>query len=316
LLQKKIKYGVIGVGHLGNFHVKQLLNIGSVELIGVYDEDPKRLNEISQNYNVPKIKAIKDLLKLADAVSIVTPTTTHKDIALLALDNDCHIFIEKPITHDLDSARCVESKVKKLQKVAHVGHIERFNPVIKKFNEEIHKPLFLECHRLSKLSNRSMDISVILDLMIHDIDLVIHMIDSPVKNIIADGVNVVSNSIDLANVKLSFENGCVVNLTASRISDKNMRKIRMFENNCYTSLDLLNHKLSKHYAKFSQENNQLNLENKQIAVNQYDALKEELQYFCNAINANNIDFSNIDFSIRSLEIALEINNIIQSKLNQ
>ena len=142
------------------------------------------------------------------------------------------------------------------------------------------------------------------------------MIDSPVKNIIADGVNVVSNSIDLANVKLSFENGCVVNLTASRISDKNMRKIRMFENNCYTSLDLLNHKLSKHYAKFSQENNQLNLENKQIAVNQYDALKEELQYFCNAINANNIDFSNIDFSIRSLEIALEINNIIQSKLNQ
>ena len=315
MLGKKIKYGVIGVGHLGNFHVKQLLKINSIDLVGVYDENKERLDEISKNYSVRKFGSVVDLLKQADAVSIVTPTTTHKDIALLALENDCHIFIEKPIADNVESAKYIQNKVKALNKVAHIGHIERFNPVFKKFQEKTHKPLFLECHRLSQLNNRSMDISVILDLMIHDIDLVMHIVDSPIKHIIADGINVVSQSVDLANVKLTFENGCVVNLTASRISDKNMRKIRLFENNCYTSLDLLNHKISKHYASFSQSEGKLNFKSDKIEIDKYDALKAELENFCNSIINNNNDFSNMDYSIRALEVALEINNKIKLKSN-
>ena len=312
---KKIKYGVIGVGHLGNFHVKQLLKIKSVDLVGVYDENNQRLDEISKNYNIPKFNSAVNLLKQADAVSIVTPTTTHKDVALLALENDCHLFIEKPVADNMNSAKLIQDKVKALNKVAHIGHIERFNPVFKKLQEGAHKPLFLECHRLSQLNNRSMDISVILDLMIHDLDLVMHIVDSPIKHIIADGINVVSQSIDLANVKLTFENRCVVNLTASRISDKNMRKIRLFENNCYTSLDLLNHKISKHCANFSESEGKLNFKNEQIKLDKYDALKAELENFCNCIINNNSDFSNMDYSIRALDVALEINNIIKLKSN-
>ena len=315
MLEKKIKYGVIGVGHLGNFHIKQLLKIKSVDLVGIYDENKQRLDEISKNYSVHKFDSAVSLLKQVDAVSIVTPTTTHKDVALLALENDCHVFIEKPIADNVESAKQIQNKVKTLNKVAHIGHIERFNPVFKKFQERAHKPLFLECHRLSQLNNRSMDISVILDLMIHDLDLVMHIVDSPIKHIIADGINVVSQSIDLANVKLTFENRCVVNLTASRISDKNMRKIRLFENNCYTSLDLLNHKISKHYANFSKSEGKLNFKNEQITIDKYDALNAELENFCNSIINNNSDFSNMDYSIRALEVALEINNIIKLKSN-
>ncbi len=315
MLEKKIKYGVIGVGHLGNFHIKQLLKINSVDLVGIYDENKQRLDEISKNYSVHKFDSAVSLLKQVDAVSIVTPTTTHKDVALLALENDCHVFIEKPIADNVESAQQIQNKVRALNKVAHIGHIERFNPVFKKFQEGAHKPLFLECHRLSQLNNRSMDISVILDLMIHDLDLVMHIVDSPIKHIIADGINVVSQSIDLANVKLTFENKCVVNLTASRISDKNMRKIRLFENNCYTSLDLLNHKISKHYANFSKSEGKLNFKNEQITIDKYDALKAELENFCNSIINNNSDFSNMDYSIRALEVALEINNIIKLKSN-
>ena len=315
MLEKKIKYGVIGVGHLGNFHIKQLLKINSVDLVGIYDENKQRLDEISKNYSVHKFDSAVSLLKQVDAVSIVTPTTTHKDVALLALENDCHVFIEKPIADNVESAQQIQNKVRALNKVAHIGHIERFNPVFKKFQERAHKPLFLECHRLSQLNNRSMDISVILDLMIHDLDLVMHIVDSPIKHIIADGINVVSQSIDLANVKLTFENRCVVNLTASRISDKNMRKIRLFENNCYTSLDLLNHKISKHYANFSKSEGKLNFKNEQITIDNYDALKAELENFCNSIINNNSDFSNMDYSIRALEVALEINNIIKLKSN-
>jgi len=312
-LEKKIKYGVIGVGHLGNFHVKQLLNIDDVELIGIYDTNQQRLDEISLEYKINKYDSLNQLLQSADAVSVVTPTTLHKDIALLALKNNCHVFIEKPIAHTLDAANAIIREASEYNKVIHVGHIERFNPVFKKFNENKHHPLFIECHRLSKLSNRSMDISVILDLMIHDIDLILHMIDSSIINIVADGINVVSQSVDLANVKISFKNGAVVNLTASRISNKNMRKIRLFENNCYTSLDLMDHKLSKHYAEFSQSKNKLNFKSEDVSIEKYDALREELRHFCKAIINNDISLSNANISAKALEVAIKINNIIKSK---
>ena len=235
---KKIKFGVVGVGYLGKHHVKHLSQFDFVDLIGIYDLNQKLMAEIAETYAVPYSKSLNSLLQQADAVSIVTPTNYHFEITNQALKHDCHVFIEKPITDSIELADQMLALLIKKKKVGHVGHIERFNPAFKAFMKQKPNPLFLECHRLTKINNRSMDISVVLDLMIHDIDLVIQIINAPIKEIIADGISVLSNNIDLANVKLMFENGAVANLTASRISSKDMRKIRVFENKKYTSVDI------------------------------------------------------------------------------
>ena len=197
--------------------------------------------------------------------------------------------------------------------MVHIGHIERFNPAFVAFMDKEHNPLFLECHRLTKINNRSMDISVVLDLMIHDIDLLFHMIKSPIKEIIADGISVISNNIDLANVKLIFKNGCVANLTASRISNKNMRKIRVFEKQIYTSIDLLNKEVLEYSAEGNIETNELEFHNQKITIQNQDALAAELTYFCNAIQKKSYDITNVTTAIDALETAVRINKIIHEK---
>jgi len=312
---KKIKYGIIGVGYLGNFHLKHLLTINNVEVVGIYDSDVTRSKQLSKQYNIKNYNSLDELLMATEAVSIVTPTVSHLDIALKALNHNCHIFIEKPIADNLESGNQILNKVKERKKIAHVGHIERFNPAFQAFIQNQHNPLFLECHRLTKFNNRSMDISVVLDLMIHDIDLVLHVVDSPIKEIIADGISIISDSIDLANTKLIFKNGCVVNLTASRISNKDMRKIRVFENQCYSNIDLLNKKLTKHYADYDNVNNKFKFKHEDVKVNEYDALKKELMHFCETIINQNDDLKNIINSVNALEISEKINNIISAKIN-
>jgi len=309
---KKIKFGVVGVGYLGKHHVKHLAKFDFIDLIGIYDVNQKLMQEVSSAYNVPSMSSINDLLKKVDAVSIVTPTKNHFEVADKALNQDCHIFIEKPISDSVELANNIFNKVTKKNKVAHVGHIERFNPAFKSFMKEKHNPLFLECHRLTKINNRSMDISVVLDLMIHDIGLVIQMINSPIKDIIADGISVISNNIDLANVKLIFENGSVANLTASRISNKDMRKIRVFEKQKYISIDLLNKEIIEHSANFN-ENKKLIFNHQNIKIDNYDALAAELTYFYNCIINNNTNLDNILNAIEALQIAQKINKIIQTK---
>ena len=309
---KKIKFGVVGVGYLGKHHVKHLAKFDFIDLIGIYDVNQKLMQEVSSAYNVPSMSSINDLLKKVDAVSIVTPTKNHFEVADKALNQDCHIFIEKPISDSVELANNIFNKVTKKNKVAHVGHIERFNPAFKSFMKEKHNPLFLECHRLTKINNRSMDISVVLDLMIHDIGLVIQMINSPIKDIIADGISVISNNIDLANVKLIFKNGSVANLTASRISNKDMRKIRVFEKQKYISIDLLNKEIIEHSANFN-ENKKLIFNHQNIKIDNYDALAAELTYFYNCIINNNTNLDNILNAIEALQIAQKINKIIQTK---
>lgn len=312
--QKKIRYGVIGVGYLGKFHLKHLLDIKSVNMIGLYDSSEERAKKIGSQYNVKQFNSLDKLLTETDAVSIVTPTIKHKDIALRALKHNCNIFIEKPIADNIKNANIILNAVKKGNKFANIGHIERFNPAFKQYMQDKHSPLFIECHRLSKFNERSMDISVVLDLMIHDIDLILHIIDSPIQNIIADGINVISNSIDLANVKLTFENGCVVNLTASRISNKDMRKMRVFEKSCYTNIDLLKKSLTKYYSKSSNVNKKFNFKTEEVEVKQYDALKRELETFCKSILEKQNDLNNIINAVEALKIAEEINQIITSKI--
>tara|TARA_B100001996_G_C18644165_1_gene586728 strand:+ start:22 stop:972 length:951 start_codon:yes stop_codon:yes gene_type:complete len=309
---QKIKFGVVGVGYLGKHHVKHLSQFDFIDLVGIHDINNQLLEEISNHYSVPAEKNLNDLLKKVDAVSIVTPTKHHFDVANMALDQNCHVFIEKPISDSIELANNIYNKVIQKNKVAHVGHIEQFNPAFKSFMKQKHNPLFLECHRLTKINNRSMDISVVLDLMIHDIGLVIQMINSPIQDIIADGISVISNNIDLANVKLIFENGSVANLTASRISNKDMRKIRVFEKQKYISIDLLNKEIIEHSANFN-ENEKLIFNHQNIKINNYDALAAELTHFYNCIINNNTNLDNISNAIESLKIAQQINKIIQTK---
>ena len=314
MVDQKINFGLIGVGYLGKFHLTHLKNIKTVSMIGIYDADKKHSSKISNDYGVQNYETLDDLLCNVDAVSIVTPTDTHMEIALKALAYNCHVFIEKPISNTMQSVKKLLNQIKINNKVIHVGHIERFNPAFNSFMRNSHTPLFLECHRLTKINNRSMDVSVILDLMIHDIDLVLNLVDSPINNIIADGICVVSDKVDLANVKLIFKNGCVANLTASRISNKDMRKIRVFEHQVYTNIDLLNKNLNQYSAKYDKKREKFKFNTQKIAVKQYDALKMELTYFCDAIINKDTNLNNVSKAIQALEISEKINTIINNKL--
>ena len=311
---RKIKFGVVGVGYLGKFHVKHLSGIDCIDLIGVYDTDLKQASEVANQYSIKKFENIEKLFKSIDAVCVVTPTKYHYSVAKMALQYNVHIFIEKPITDSINEANQLLKQSIAKERVIHVGHIERFNPAFKAYIQQPYSPLFIECHRLTKINKRSMDISVVLDLMIHDIDLMLLLINSNIKNIIADGISVLSNNIDLANVKLIFENGAVTNLTASRISNKEMRKLRIFEKRKYTTVDLLAKEV-KEYEAIPKDNKELVFQNISLNVKNYDALREELLHFHDSIVTKNLELNNAKNAIKALEVAKQINHIIKQKLS-
>lgn len=237
-----IKIGVMGAGHLGRIHLKLLKTIADFELIGFYDPDPAACARAQEELGVQPLDSYEQLLEAADAVDLVTPTTTHYELARTAIRRFKHIFIEKPITHTLDEARLLVDLVQEAGVVGQVGHVERFNPAflsLKQLQGLELRPMFIEGHRLALWNPRGTDVSVVLDLMIHDIDIVLHLVKSTIKRIAASGVAVVSDTPDIANARLEFHNGAVVNLTASRISVKNMRRLRIFQKNAYLTIDFL-----------------------------------------------------------------------------
>ena len=235
----KVKVGVIGIGHLGRLHTQLYKDIPQAQLVGVYDINQEKSERIAAELDVPVFNKLDGLLQEADAVNIVTPTSTHKQVALSALAHDCHLFIEKPIMLTEEEAVEIIALAKEKNKVLQVGHIERFNPAIMALNDVDIKPVFIESHRLAPFNPRGTDVAVILDLMIHDLDLILMMVNSKVNQVDAHGVGVISKTIDIANARISFENGCVANVTASRISAKKMRKMRIFQANAYLSLDFV-----------------------------------------------------------------------------
>lgn len=234
---EKLKIGVIGAGHLGNFHIKLLKEIPSCNLIGIYDRDKNRANEVGKNNNVQFFNEIDDLLQNVDAVSIVATTSAHYEIAQKCLELDKHVMIEKPITSEIWQAEELVEIAKTKNLKLQVGHIERFNPALLSLEKFNLQPMFIQSDRLSQFNPRGIDVAVIHDLMIHDIDIILSLVKSKVRNINASGVAVVSDKIDIANARLEFENGAVANVTASRISQKKMRKMRMFQKDAYITLD-------------------------------------------------------------------------------
>ena len=239
----KIKAGVIGCGHLGKLHIKNVKEIEEenkdVKLVGIYDVNTEEANGLAEKYGIKAFGTLEEMLNEVNAVLIVTPTTTHFEIAKETLRKSIHTFVEKPVTETLQEAEDLEV-LKQAGTIVQVGHIERFNPAILAVEKYNITPLFIETHRLAQFNPRGTDVSVIKDLMIHDIDIILNLVKSRVKSIEANGVGVLTDTIDIANTRLNFENGCVANITASRISLNKMRKMRIFQKNAYISIDFLN----------------------------------------------------------------------------
>ncbi len=234
-----MRIALLGAGHLGKIHLKCIRSSACWELAGFYDPDDKNAASVEAQFGAKRYRSFAKLLQEVDAVDIVTPTPTHFALAAKAIEAGKHVFVEKPVTHTLAQGKKLLQLAEKHGVTVQVGHVERFNPAFTALGDMALNPMFIEGHRLAVFQPRGTDVSVILDLMIHDLDLVLHLVKSPVKKVSASGVAVLSNTPDIANARIEFANGCVANLTASRISMKQMRKMRLFQQDHYLSLDFL-----------------------------------------------------------------------------
>lgn len=291
-----LKVGVLGAGHLGKIHLQQWKEVAGAELVGFYDPDAQQAADAAAQYNITCFSDMESLIHAADAIDIVAPTTVHYELAKTCLLNGKHLFVEKPLANTLEEAAELVQLVKEANVKCQVGHVERYNPALLALKDQELLPMFIETHRLAQFNPRGTDVSVILDLMIHDIDIVLHMVKSPVRRISASGVAVISEQADIANARIEFDNGCVANLTSSRISLKKMRKMRLFQRDAYISIDFLEKRteivrLIDGYAPKNILDLPLEMpggEKKTISVNlpevtATNAIRHELQEFTDAI---------------------------------
>ena len=321
-----LKIGVLGVGHLGKIHVKCIQQTDCFELVGFFDPNDKNAAQVAEDQGIKRFEKVEELLELVDVVDIVTPTITHFELALQAIQHGKHVFIEKPLCNTVEEAETLLTACRKHGVKVQVGHVERFNPALLALENTKLSPMFIEAHRLAVFNPRGTDVSVILDLMIHDLDIVLSLVDSDVKGVHASGVSVVSDTPDIANVRLEFENGCVANLTASRISMKQMRKVRLFQPDAYISLDFLekNTQVIRLYDEGSpdlpKDANLMDLQTakgkKHIHIDMpqtepVNAIQLELETFAESILQNKKPKVSIDDGYRALKMAHEIIKTIE-----
>ena len=280
--KQKIRIGVVGIGYLGKFHVEKFQKNKDCQLVWLVDKNNKNLKNYKDKYNVST--NYKEIADDVDAVSIVTPTVNHYEIARYFIERNKHVLIEKPMTQTVSEAEKLINLAKKHKKTIQIGHLERFNPVIRKVSSLIKNPLFIEVHRLSEFNPRSTDVNVVYDLMIHDIDITTSLVPSKIKKISSFGKSIITNKIDIANARLEFFNGTIANLTASRISQKSERKIRIFEKDKYLSLDFLQPKL-KIVEKVKKKSSKL-FKTLEYNYKKTDALNDEIIDFINSIRMN------------------------------
>ncbi len=239
-----LKIGIAGAGHLGKIHIKLLLELKDLyDVVGFYDPNPDLSVEVAKEYGIKAFPSVDTLIQEVDCLDVVTPTLSHFEVTKIAIQARKHVFIEKPLSETLEEAKMLQSLVHEADVIAQVGHVERFNPAFVAAANYLDRPMFIETHRLAQFNPRGTDVPVVLDLMIHDIDIILSVVKSGVKKVSASGVSVVSDTHDIANARLEFDNGCVANLTASRISLKNMRKSRFFQKDAYISVDFLEKKM-------------------------------------------------------------------------
>lgn len=312
-----LKVGVIGAGHLGKFHLNNWKEIEGVQLVGFCDTDDANAAAVSEKYNLTRYTDVEALIDDCDAVDIVTPTLFHYQICEAAIKKGRHVFVEKPLAHTMDEARNLVKLAKEANIKFQVGHVERFNPAFLSLKEYKLQPMFIEVHRLAQFNPRGTDVSVILDLMIHDIDIILSLVKSNVNYISANGVAVMSDTPDIANVRIEFDNGCVANLTSSRISMKKMRKMRLFQKDAYIGIDFLEKKTEIIKLNTPEDKNvftfdiETNSGKKTIAiaspnVPEVNAIKMELETFRDAIINNTDTPVTIVDGFRAMDVAHQI----------
>ncbi|TMI72365.1 MAG: Gfo/Idh/MocA family oxidoreductase [Bacteroidetes bacterium] len=321
-----LRIGVFGVGHLGKFHLNNWKDIKDAEVIGFYDPSDDTSREVAEKYQLPRFLDIDTLLNACDAIDVVAPTNYHFALCEKAIKKGKHIFVEKPLANTMDEARQLVKLAEESGVKFQVGHVERFNPAFLAIRDTPLNPMFIEVHRLAQFNPRGTEVSVILDLMIHDIDIILSIVKSDVKNISASGVGVITETPDIANVRIEFHNGCVANLTSSRISMKKMRKMRIFQKDAYIGIDFLNKKTEIIKLKDQQDPTVFAFDietpsgKKTIAVAnpvvpEVNAIKKELEEFVYAIvNNTKTIVSEID-GLMAMDVAHQIldkigNNVI------
>ncbi len=314
-----LKAGVLGAGHLGKIHLRLLNQSEKYELVGFYDADETNAKKVSEEFGYKYFNTIDVLIDAVDMVDIVTPTLSHYECAKQAIAKGKHVFIEKPITNTVEEAEHIRQLLAKHNLRGQVGHVERFNPAFLAVKDKLENPMFIETHRLAEFNPRGTDVPVVLDLMIHDIDIILSVVRSKVKTLSASGVSVISETPDIANARIEFENGCVANLTASRISLKNMRKSRFFQKDAYISIDFLEKKCEVVKMKDAPKNpgdfdmilqnaegikKQIYFDNPEVENN--NAILDELETFADAINNNTAPIVTLHDGTEALRVATMI----------
>lgn len=302
---KALRVGVVGVGHIGSNHARLYAELPSAEFAAVYDVDAGRANAIGRKYGAVSARSLEQFCEMVDAASVATPTGTHYEIARPLLSRGKHLLIEKPITENTRDASELAELAARERLVLQVGHVERFNPVLSALEARLTHPRFIEAHRLSPYPERSTDIGVVLDLMIHDLEIILHLVRSPIQNIDAVGVPVLSKGEDIANARLRFENGCVANITSSRISPERMRKIRVFQEDAYLSLDYQNQS-GEIYRRADGR-----ITRDKVAIEREEPLKRQLMSFVECASTGDAPRVSGFQATAALELAVEITKRIQ-----
>ena len=327
-MKNKLKVGVLGAGHLGKIHLRLLNQSERYELVGFYDPNQEQAQKVVAEFGYTYFDSIDKLIAAVEVVDIVTPTLSHYKCAMKAIAAKRHIFIEKPITNTVEEAEQIYRLLEANHLKGQVGHVERFNPAFVAAKPAIKKPMFIEVHRLAEFNPRGTDVSVVLDLMIHDIDVLLSVVHSPVKQVEASGVAVISKSPDITNARIEFENGCVANLTASRISMKNMRKSRFFQRDAYISVDFLEKKVEVIHMKDAPENpgeydmilqnaegdrKQIYFEHPEVLPT--NAILNELETFADAIEHDTTPVVTFQQGTEALRLAKQISALAHLSIN-
>lgn len=321
-----LKVGVLGAGHLGKIHLRLLKQSEKYELVGFYDPSAEMAEKVAQEFGYRSFPSVEALIEAVDVVDIVTPTLSHYDCAVKSIQAGKHVFLEKPISNTVEEAEDIIKLAREKGVKGQVGHVERFNPAFTAVKNKIENPMFIETHRLAEFNPRGTDVPVVLDLMIHDIDAILSVVKSKVKSVHASGVSVLSQSPDIANARIAFENGCVANITSSRISMKNMRKSRFFQKDAYISVDYLDKVCEVVKMKDAPENpgdfdmilqnaegvkKQIYFDNPEVSPN--NAILDELETFADAINNNTTPIVTLEDGTEALRVAYMIIDSMNGK---